>query len=424
MRVLVVTTEPVPLEGLMTTGAGLRAWGLVQGLRSRGIQADVAMARDGVSRWPAEKQTQWKDHIFDRETLTEFVESRKPDVLVMQHWGLMDRLGPVSMPLAIDLAGPHLLERMFWQSKHPLEDIKDKINALSRADFLTCSGSNQRFYFMSYALMAGFDISGPDTLPIIPFSLSPDLPPEREHYPDQWVYAGMLLPWQNPSTAIRATIKVMTAKNRGTFHFVGGAHPGGDVSRGKFDAIMSELRLSEHARIQETRSFDALCDFLSRCGLAVDLMARNSERELAWPSRTVVYLACGLPVVHSAWSELADWISEYDAGWLADDNDPEAIERLLASILDDPDSLQAKRQNARRLVRDRLTWDKTISPLADWCANPTPRDPDQARDNLADYIKRLEAETDTISEAYNELKGRRMVKISDQLRRFRKDILP
>ena len=43
----------------------------------------------------------------------------------------------------------------------------------------------------------------------------------------------------------------------------------------------------------------------------------NVERELAFPSRTVNYLWCGLPVIHPEFSEVAHYIREYEAGWVS-----------------------------------------------------------------------------------------------------------
>ncbi|HUT25474.1 MAG TPA: hypothetical protein VM492_14105, partial [Sumerlaeia bacterium] len=150
MRILVVTTEPVPLPGFSTTGAGLRAWGLAEGLRGRGFDVEVAMPMDAVANVSADQRKRVESFLFERKRLTEHVRARNPDVLVMQHWGLMDRLGDVACPLAIDLAGPHLLERAFWGSPSPERDLAEKLDALARADFLTCSGRFQRHYFLAF----------------------------------------------------------------------------------------------------------------------------------------------------------------------------------------------------------------------------------------------------------------------------------
>ena len=67
----------------------------------------------------------------------------------------------------------------------------------------------------------------------------------------------------------------------------------------------------------------------TRAHVAVDLMRRNPERELAFASRTVHYLWCGLPVIHSRFSEVAALIEEYEAGWMVDPDDAAGIRAIV-----------------------------------------------------------------------------------------------
>jgi len=419
MSVLVVTTEPLPLPGVPATGAGLRAWALVQGLRACGLEAEPAVASDAVRNLPPEQAVPLKPFLFERHTLTDYVRDRKPSVLLMQHWGLMDRLGPVDCPLAIDLAGPHLLERHFWGSAQPERDVADKLAALRRADFLTCSGNWQRLYFLAFALQCGFDPEAPDLLPVIPFSVSPQLPVSQEFDPSAFVYAGLLLPWQDPSRGLDTLLRVLERRHRGHLTFIGAPHPAGDVSRGRFEALLTRIAASPQARLEPARPFTQLQDDLGRWGIAWDFMARNAERELAFPSRTVVYLSCGLPVVTQAGHELADWIARYDAGWCLDPNSSEEdLEALVEHLLDTPEEIGEKREHARRLVREQLTWDRTVAPLAAWCREPSFRTgKDTPRIQTEAALQTLRHETAQLQESLRELKGRRLVRLSDFLRK-------
>ena len=78
MAILLVTTEPVPLPGLTATGAGLRAWALAEGLRSRGFEVEVAMAADALEGASDEAMREAKPFLFERDRLTEHVRSRRP----------------------------------------------------------------------------------------------------------------------------------------------------------------------------------------------------------------------------------------------------------------------------------------------------------------------------------------------------------
>ena len=92
-------------------------------------------------------------------------------------------------------------------------------------------------------------------------------------------------------------------------------------------------------------------------------MKRNAERELAFTTRTVVYLWCGLPVIYNDYSELSDYIREYNAGWTVDPEDRDAIRAVLKDIFEHPEQIRERSRNAQRLVQERLNWDLTIDPL-------------------------------------------------------------
>jgi glycosyltransferase involved in cell wall biosynthesis len=419
MRVLIVTTEPVPLPGFPTTGAGLRAWGLAEGLRLRGFDAEIAMPRDAVSGVDPQSRAKAEPFLFDRDNLTAHVLGRRPDVLVMQHWGLMDRLGrDVRCPLAIDLHGPHLLERAFWGSASPERDLEQKIAALARADYLTCAGGFQRRYFLSFALQAGFDVRDSALLGVIPFSVSPDVSSAEEHDASAFFFGGMLLPWQDPSLAVETLLDTLDSRGKGRIAFIAGRHPAGDVSRGRFDDLLKRLRASARVDLRGSTSHDEFMAVLRRCGVALDLMARNAERELAFTSRTVVYLSQGLPVIYNDYSELSGLIAEYKAGWCLDPADAEGLRGVLTAILDDPAEVARRGVNALRLVRERLTWDRTIEPLAAWCANPAVREGKDRFTPAAARLAELGKELDAARRAVEELSGRRLVKISSLLRRW------
>ena len=70
---------------------------------------------------------------------------------------------------------------------------------------------------------------------------------------------------------------------------------------------------------------------IRRAHVAMDLMRRNPERELAFASRTVHYLWCGLPVIHSRILEVAALIEEYEAGWMVDPEDAAGIRAMVAA---------------------------------------------------------------------------------------------
>ncbi|MDK2970456.1 MAG: hypothetical protein PWP23_211 [Candidatus Sumerlaeota bacterium] len=376
MKLLVLTTEPVPLPGLPATGAGLRAWGLTFGLRAAGYADTVlAFAADSVRGRDLPPSPVPGVMTFERSRLKEFIAEQQPDAVILQHWGLGKWLPELTCPLAIDLAGPHLLERRLWGSTNPEEDLREKVQTLARADYVVCSGEFQRHYFLPFLFQAGFDAAD-HLCPVIPFSVSPDIPtrPHAERNAADFLYAGFFLPWQDPAKTLEWTLETLAKRDKGRLVVVGGPHPGGDVSGGKYDALLEML--DEHERVERRgpMAFDEyLVSTLLQCGVAVDLLPRNPERELAFPTRTVVYMWAGLPVIHNDYDELAEPIRRAKAGWTLDPGDKRGLQRTIERLAGHSEDVERRSQNAQDLVRARYTWDKTIEPLARWCENPAPR---------------------------------------------------
>jgi hypothetical protein len=311
-----------------------------------------------------------------RDEIGLFLQREEPDIVVLQHWGLAANVPDVTVPLVIDLAGPHLLERLFWGSDDPARDRREKIAALRRADFVICSGEYQRRYFLPFLLEAGHNLQCENVLPVIPFSVPPPADSTNEGEPSLnemneplFVYGGAFLAWQDPVRALTWLLEEMDATNKGRLLFVGGAHPVIDASGGRFLALDAMLR--NHPRVERRGflSFEDLTAAYREATVAVDLMTRNAERELAFTTRTMIYLWCGLPVIHDDYSEVGEIIDRNDCGWTLSPDDEAGFRRVVREILDDQAPLSEMREKALT-VTGQYNWERTITPLADFCMAP------------------------------------------------------
>ncbi len=420
-RVVLITTEPLPLEGWPTTGAGLRAWGLAQGLRSRGHEVKLLMPDDALAAFSSPKDVKpptkvFPDWIgtFHRKKLAEDERVRNCDVIVLQHWGIARDLGEVHVPLAMDLAGPHLLERQLWGSLCSEGDVSEKLDALRRADFVTASGERQRLYFLPYLAMAGWDIASPgEVLPVIPFSLRADAMPAPV-CADRFNYGGFLLPWQDPSDCLEIVMEELSTAGHGELVFIGGAHPHADVSRGRFEPLLERLKNHPRVRMFEPMSYDDYTAQLRQGGIALDLMARNAERELAFTTRTVQYMACGLPVIHDDYSELGEWIRNAGAGWTFNSRDKDGLRTLVRNLLNGTTDPTPQARAARNLVAEKLDWEKTIGPLVQFCAEPRAREEKLsarlASEDRAGLLTKTQNELSRVRAQLNTLLGKRWVR--------------
>ena len=375
-RILVVSGDILPFPGCPTTGAGLRAWGLAKGLESRGHHVIAAMP-ESAAQTMASIPAELSPLLYTPQELPQFIARHAPDVVVLQHWWLANYLeASPDYPVVIDFHGPLLLETQF-QANPALERLRrDKIRALHKADFFTCAGEKQRYYFFPWLMLAGCDLRG-ELIQAIPVSLSPDLPAHQSEGEPSFVYGGVFLPWQDPILPLRTLIETLETRQRGILKFFGGKHPVVSVPTGKFEELRAELRRSSRARLQPMIPRDQLIQAYCRSHVAIDLMQRNAERELAFTTRTVEYLWCGLPVIYNNYAELSGYIADYQAGWTLDPADPAGLRRVLNDMLDDPAMLETRSRNAQRLARERLTWDRTIAPLDAFCRQPRKREKGQ-----------------------------------------------
>ncbi len=368
-RVLVFSPDLLPLTGLPTVGSGLRAWALGQGLRARGHDVVFSMpqlaldAVDGRYRIPpAAAELAWQPY-----GMHEVVERARSDLVVVCGWPMIGNLAqdPArSVPVVLDQHGPHMLERHFQRVGLEQANTEEKLRALRAADYFSCAGERQLPYFRDWLCRSGWsEDECAERSFAIRFSLSPELPPRKPSTELTFVYGGVWLPWQDPTNGLTALVEQLERRQSGTLQLFGGRHPWLDISGGVFSDLVGRLERSDRVlHVGQVEHAELIRRYTS-AHVAIDLMARNPERELAVTSRTVEYLWCGLPVIYNDYSELSELIAEYDAGWTVDERRSEDIDAVLDEIFESPDIVERKSANAQALVRDLLSWDAAVEPL-------------------------------------------------------------
>ncbi len=380
-QVLLISPDVLPVGGIPSSGVGLRAWALGQGLIGCGHHVHFAMPSAAIQGREALVPAAIRALAWNAENLQGLVDALSPDVIVTVGWPNLTPLARVPMPVVCDLAGPHLLERDYQDYLDNPTNADEKLAALDKADFFTCIGTRQRYYFMPWLAQAGIRAQEMDAaLAVIPYSLSPDLPDHSWPVPSEWantpvtfVYGGVFLPWQDPSAGLDTLANTLAETAGGRLRVFGGKHVFHAVQTGVFDALIERLQANPQVEVAGLMPIAELEAAYTHAHVAMDLMRRNPERELAFASRTVHYLWCGLPVIHSHYSEIAPLISEYEAGWIVDPDDRPAIRAVIEAILADPAEAARRGVNAQRLVRERLTWDRTIDALDRFVRHPYQR---------------------------------------------------
>jgi glycosyltransferase involved in cell wall biosynthesis len=372
-KVLIVSSDILPLPGLPTTGAGLRAWGIGQGLATRGHTVVYSMPAIALEGRQIVDET-IREYAWTGRSLSRIIQLAEPDVVIACNWPVAANIFNCPVPLVLDQHGPHLLERQYQAAFRGFEEnARFKRLALSNADYFSCAGDLQRLYFLPWLMQAGFQFDD-GRVCSIPISLSPELPPHEFSDELTFVYGGVFLPWQDPRAGLQEVLQQLQQRDQGRLKFFGGKHPVYPVDTGLFEELRTQLDRHPRVQVQPMVAHDELIEAYRHAHVAIDLMARNPERELAFTTRTVEYLWCGLPVIYSDYAELSHYIREYHAGWTINPDDGAALRAAVSEVFEQPDRVREYSRNAQRLVRERLTWDRTIEPLDAICRNPSRRE--------------------------------------------------
>ncbi len=378
-RVLVLTRDLIPIQGLPTAGGGIRAWGLGEALRQCGHDVVYSVPNKLV---PAgEEYDEMRRLAFDPVDLHATILRAEPDLLLVEQWGLATHLPETSLPVILDLHGSLILENAFRRHRSWTSNAAAKIKALRRADLVICPGKRQRAYFMSWLMMSG---ASPTDMPVsvVPVSMPQAQPERTANYdqPLQVVYGGQLWPWIEPGAGLTAATELLEESGDGALHLFINEPAQQDVLPYDNSTQVPTWHLPEQVLESEVVKSEGMIpreqmiECYADAHLAVDLYGWNTERELAFTTRTVEYLWCGLPVIYGDYGELALLIEEYEAGWLVDPSDDAAVRATVREAMSDRDELKRRSENAQRLVAERLSWDRTIAPLDRYVQDPTTRE--------------------------------------------------
>lgn len=375
-EILVISPDVLPVGDIPASGSGIRAWALGKGLASRGHHVRFTMPAAALHGREKTVPAEYAKNAWTADNLQSLVDAYAPDVVVSCGWPNLTWLKRANLPVALDLTGPHLLERAYQGYRDVSTNAEEKLTAMDRADFFTCISGRQRYYFTGWLAQAGVPVEDiPQALSVIPYSVDPEQP--THHWPENWdttavrfVYGGIFLPWQNPAPALLEVASTLNEAGKGILEVIGGKHPFHAVDTGGFGPLVDRLAAMPRVEMSGLLPHDDLVARYTRAHVAVDVMMPNAERELAFPSRTVHYFWCGLPVIHAEFSEVASVIKEYEAGWVVPHDDPTALRDVIMSIVANPDEARRRGENAHRLARERFSWDQTIEALDGFVRQP------------------------------------------------------
>lgn len=379
-RILLFAADIVPLTDLPASGGGIRALQLTRMLTAAGHEVVVsAPTHTYLGR-------RFRDRLSPEQIALSFSERPQDEiyrevdpelVIFASNWLSIDGDWWPEVPTILDLCGPVLIESALVSGFDRLNLevlLQRKIRALARADLLLCGGERQQWYFRQLLLFAGYDITEPAPMILVPIGVDPDWIQPRP-YPAEpiFVYSGGLYPWQDPTLALRVILEEIQDRGRGRFVWYGRSHDVAESDRQRFRQCLALIEACPRAEHRDYLNLGGIIEALRGLSVSVELMARNVERELALTTRTPMALALGLPVLYGDYAELAGPIAARQAGWVVPDKDIEATRQTIRAILDEPGQVAERGARAQDLARDQFSWDRLGDRLLRFVAEPKAR---------------------------------------------------
>ena len=375
-KVFILSNDVVPSLGMPVAAPGLRAFGLAEGLRANGVKVKTLVTRGFTDRqWlrfgrSVPHPTAPHAEVVSARRLARYLETNAPAVAVLINSNQVDHLRPIrGVRYVLDFFAPKMLETLYQHGEgYPRDELaalrRRKIRAIELADAFIVNGKKKLPYFLAWMLQADRDIR---SLPVevvnmcAPVSFSGEAGPVGSGV--RFAVAGYLQSWSTLGSWVKVVERQLEHPGMSLdlllpWHW-GGAAERSHESRADLD------RMEEHDSVttQGPMTFSEFQAFLSKIDVSIDLFQHNLEREYAMVTRSVISLACGVPVIHPPFTEVSPMIAEYDAGWLIDPPDTKVLEDVISGILDDPDLVRRKKENARALASEVLDPAVAVKPL-------------------------------------------------------------
>lgn len=336
----------LPTADRPVTGGALRAWHHAQALQAAGHEVvTLTRSQDMPGGYDSAQ-----DLLLRAQAIA-------PDRVICVQLEEAAILGQLSVPMAVDLYAPRLLEAPF--EGRLASAAVECLQAINAGSVFLVSNPRQRWAWLGVLALAGVDVRTDPTLhvPLVAPNGPPRQPPEQPVL----VAGGAFWPWHNPTHGLQRVLAHLDQRGSGCVHWYGGTPL---LGQSMVDA--PQWQLPEHPRLHRMGwlPYPQLLNAYAHATAAIDWMAPNPERSLALSFRHMDYLGCGLPIFTSADSPLADVLGK--AGMATDD-----IEGALDALLDHPKRLATAARAAKSLAKKRYSREIAEAALVDWVAKGT-----------------------------------------------------
>ncbi|HUX86911.1 MAG TPA: glycosyltransferase, partial [Chloroflexota bacterium] len=397
-RVLVVSHEAV---GSDMAGPAIRAWEIARALSA---EFDVSLATPKLK--PLPESPSFKVVGYQKSHDQSLVPAINAADVVIAFGYLLHEL-PVlrylDKPLVVDVYDPFTLENLETYRSLPLargQEVSDLYTRILNeqfrcGDYYLCASERQRDFWLGLLAANGRlnpanyadDPTFRHLIDVVPFGL-PTRPPEATRpvlkgtYPgigadDRIIlWGGGIWQWLDPLTLIRAVDRLQSDVPNLRLFFMGKAHR--DPGLVETMPIVAEAeRLSDRLGLTDRHVFfNDWVPYAERAGCLLEadvgacLHRDHLEAHFAFRTRLLDYIWAGLPILCSRGDTLGELVERYDLGRVVTPQCDAEVVDALRDLLGDP-SARERRATAFAEVRDQLSWNQVVAPLATFLRSPS-----------------------------------------------------
>jgi glycosyltransferase involved in cell wall biosynthesis len=362
-RVLLVCPEP--LGHRQPAGIGIRFIEIANVLRAAGHAVEILSPDQGLTPENIARGTS------------------EADVAVVQGHVANDLFAHMKpLPVVVDLYDPFIVENLHYYSERGAEvfthDHATLVSSLLQGDLFLCASEAQRLFYLGMMLAVGrvnpiaFD-NDPhldSLIRIAPFGVAPAraLPSRASTAPE--ILFGGIYDWYDPILAMEAVAIARVKIPLLTLTF--NTHPNPELTpQGRTAEAIKYARRKEYdfVRFEPWVAYDERAAFFDRFSIALMTFPQSIETDLAMRTRIYDYLWAGLPIVTSSAPGTDELLERYRCGSIIRREDPAAFASEIVGVLTDRQRYEQMVNGTRSFVVHHQ-WERTLRPLADFCAKP------------------------------------------------------
>lgn len=397
-RVIIFTDAQV---GKRMSGTGIRYWEIARALSDHcdvalGHRYDDAVEGDGfeVFRWDP------------RNAAPSLQLAETADVVVVHAFVLekLPGLADIDARIVADLYCPFLFENLELHADRgtSLEeresihsnDLRVLLDQLRVGNYFLCCTDRQRSWIAG--MLTALNLLRPattgnrpgidDLVGLVPFGLpqDPPGPPPAERVlkgsmpgvaEDDLVllWGGGIWSWLDADTVVRAMARVGEQRSDVKLVFLSTVPAEEDLI--ETPVLAATLDLAEKLGVRggpvvfNTRGYieyDRRLGYFQEADVGVCAHYASLETYLAFRTRVLDYLHCGLPIITSRGDHFGDLVEKEELGFAIAPGDVDGWTEAILRLVGD-DQLRERCSERSRSLRELYTWPRVIRPLLDYC---------------------------------------------------------